>query len=240
VDFHEIAERDHDLQNPTSADKIRLLGSYVRLGSDTRVLDVACGKGGPAIVLASTFGCRVVGVELRRPFVDAARERIAERGLESLIEVHEADASGFPLEATSWNAAFCLGASFVWGTIGDAAASLSPAVIAGGFVAVGEPFWREWPLPDGIDDEGFVDLAATVERFTSTGLTLTGLIAADRDDWDRYESLHWRALDEWLAAHAKDAGADEVRSTHERARRKYIAYRRDLLGWAIFVGRRPG
>jgi hypothetical protein len=35
-------------------------------------------------------------------------------------------------------------------------------------------------------------------------VTITGIIAASDDDWDRYESLHWRALEEWLAEHPDD------------------------------------
>src|SRR4051812_5296572 len=183
---YEIAERDHQIQNPTSADKIRLLGEYLRLGSDSRVLDIACGKCGPAAVLASTFGCHIVGVELRPDFADEARARIAAAGLESLIEVHTADGKDFRSKQGSWDAALCLGASFVWGTIADAASALAPVVKPGGFVAVGEPYWRRWPLPDAIDDEGYVPLEPTIERFVAANIALTGIIGADDDDWDRY------------------------------------------------------
>jgi hypothetical protein len=31
----------------------------------------------------------------------------------------------------------------------------------------------------------------------------------------------------------------ETRALHERRRRVHFAYRRALLGWAIFVGRKP-
>ena len=48
----EVAERDHQIQDPTSAEKVRLLGEYLRLGASSRVLDLACGKAGPAIVLS--------------------------------------------------------------------------------------------------------------------------------------------------------------------------------------------
>jgi cyclopropane fatty-acyl-phospholipid synthase-like methyltransferase len=79
---YEIAERDHELQNPTSREKILLLGDHLRLTPESRVLDVACGKGGPATILAGAFGCRITGVEIRPVFADAARERVAAAGLE--------------------------------------------------------------------------------------------------------------------------------------------------------------
>src|SRR5262249_52364089 len=121
TDFHEIAERDHVIQNPTSEDKIRLLGEYIRLGPESRVLDIACGKGAPATILASTFGCSIVGVEIRDPFASEARARIAAAGLDGLVEVHTADAKAFPVEPESFDAALCLGATFVWGEMQHAA-----------------------------------------------------------------------------------------------------------------------
>ena len=33
--YYAIAERDHDIQNPTSAEKILLLGDYVRLSAES-------------------------------------------------------------------------------------------------------------------------------------------------------------------------------------------------------------
>ena len=103
----------------------------------------------------------------------------------------------------------------------------------GGFVAIGEPFWHQ----EGIEADGFVDLAATVERFQSAGLALTGLIAASKDDWDRYESLHWRALEEWLASNPEHPEASAIRDQHVGFRDNYLRQQRAQLGWAIFAGR---
>lgn len=236
----EVVERDHDIQDPTSAEKILLLGEHLRLGPESLVLDVACGKGGPATILAAQFGCRVVGIELRPQFADEARKRVAAKGLESLVEVRTADAAAVELGLEAWDAALCLGASFVWGTIGDAAAALRPAVRDGGYAAIGEPFWRRWPLNAGIADDGYAGLDETVARFAQAGFATTGFIAASEDDWDRYESLHWRAVEEWLAEHPNDAEADAFRAQHERYRADYFTFKRTLLGWAIFVGRKNG
>src|ERR671935_1933475 len=135
--WHELVERDHDLQNPTSVEKIRLVGSYLRLGSQTTVLDVACGRAGPALILAQEFGCRVHGVDVSAVFVEAARRRIADAGLEKLISVEITDAAQVS-EWPSYDAALCVGAAFVWGHIGDAAAVLARIVGGGAAIAVGE------------------------------------------------------------------------------------------------------
>jgi SAM-dependent methyltransferase len=234
----EVVERDHEIQNPTTPEKIRLLGKYLRLARESRVLDIACGKGGPALILAATYGCRVHGVEIRPAFAEAARARAAASGLESLVEVQTADASELRFEPNAWDAALCIGASFIWGTIADAAAALVPLVRVGGFVAIGEPFWRQWPLPEGIGKEDFVNLDRTIARFEGAGLAPIGIIAASEDDWDHYESLHWRAIEEWLAEHPDHTDADDIRTQHSCFRRDYFRFKRALLGWAIFVGRR--
>jgi SAM-dependent methyltransferase len=230
----EIVERDHELQNPTSPEKILLLGDYLRLTAESRLLDIACGKCGPARILAATYGCRILGIEKLPAFADEARARNAAAGLDALIEVQTADAAQVPIDPAAWDAALCLGASFVWGTMVEASPALAAAVGPGGFVAIGEPFWREQPE----DDLGYVGLTETVERFERPGLALTGLIAASDDDWDHYESLHWRAVEEWLAAHPDDPIAPEFRSRHERHRSEYLGSHRPRLGWAIFVGRK--
>lgn len=191
--WHELVERDHDLQNPTSPEKIRLVGAYLRPGPQSSVLDVACGKAGPSLLLAQEFGCRIDGVEISSVFAKAARGRVTAAGLEHLITV-------------------------------EVAAALAPVVGRGRPIAVGEPFWRQ----PGRADEAFVDLPSTVARFEAAGVDLTGLVAASEDDWDRYESLHWRA--------AVETGGDDVLQTHLRWRDNYLATQRAELGWAIFTG----
>jgi SAM-dependent methyltransferase len=235
--YFAVAERYHDLQNPTSEAKIRLLGERLRLGPESRVLDVASGKCGPAIVLAREFGCRIRAVERASEFVAAARERVAAAGLGERIEIVEADAAEADL-GEGYDVAMCLGASFVWDGLHGTLAALTPAARDGGAVVVGEPYWRRWPLPDGIADDGFVTLAETVKRFEAAGLRPEGLIASSDDDWDRYETLHWAALEEWLADNPDDADAPRIRELHERYRDEYVAWQRDLLGWAIFLARK--
>jgi SAM-dependent methyltransferase len=233
-----VAERDHELQNPTSVEKIRLLGERLRLGPDSRVLDMACGKCGPAVLLAREFGCRITGIERAAEFAAAARERIAAAGLERRVEVVEQDATAFTPANEGYDVVLCLGASFIWNGLDGTLAALIPAVRPHGQVVVGEPYWRRWPLPEGIDDEGFVSLRDTVRRFDAAELSVDTMIDSSLDDWDRYETLHWRALEDWLAAHPEDPDAADFCARHEAERERYLAWQRELLGWAIFAARK--
>lgn len=239
--WYAVAESRHELQNPTSAAKIRLLGERLGLGPTSRVLDLASGRGGPALVLAEAFGCQLTCVERAEEFVAAAGERIRNAGLGDRIDVVHGDARSFLFEAESYDAALCLGASFVWDGLDGTLEALRPAVRPGGFLVVGEPYWRTWPLPTAVElDEGedFRPLAETVERFEAAGLAPVTLIASSEDDWDAYESLHWLALEEWLAEHPDDPAASEFRERGARYRDRYLRWQRELLGWAIFVGRK--
>jgi predicted O-methyltransferase YrrM len=237
-----VIEARHELQNPTSPDKILLLGERLGLGPDSHVLDLAAGRGGPALLLAGRFGCRITCVEQADEFVASARERVASAGLEHLIEIVHADAREYPLEPERYDAALCLGASFVWAGLTGTLEALTPAVRPGGFVAVGEPYWRVWPLPEDVpreEGEVYATLAATVERFEEAGPPVVTVIASSRDDWDAYESLHWLTLDDWLREHPEHADAETFRRLARDYRDRYLRWQRELLGWAIFVGRRP-
>ena len=46
-----------------------------------RVLDLGCGLGGPACILAGKYGAHVVGTDLESPLIERARRRAAKRGL---------------------------------------------------------------------------------------------------------------------------------------------------------------
>ena len=236
--YYGVAERDHEIQNPLSPEKIRELGRRLRLDPATQVLDLACGKCGPATILAGEFGSRITAVERATEFVADARERIGAAGLADRIELIEADAAEFDVGEERYDVVMCLGASFIWDGLEPELAVLRPAVRGRGAVVVGEPYWNRWPLPDGVDDGGYVPLADTISRFTAAGLPVETLIASSLDDWDRYESLHWRALQDWLDANPDDKDAPRIRELHERNRDDYLAWARELLGWAVFVGRK--
>jgi len=79
------------------------LGKLARITADMSVLDVGSGVGGPARFLAATYGCRVTGVDLSEPFVDAARYLTERTGQSGQVSFRTASALELPFEDGSFD-----------------------------------------------------------------------------------------------------------------------------------------
>ena len=69
------------------------------------VLDVGSGVGGPARFLAATYGCRVTGVDLSEPFVDAARYLAERTGQSGQVSFEIANALELPFDGGRFDVA---------------------------------------------------------------------------------------------------------------------------------------
>ena len=61
-----------------------------------RLVDIGCGIGGPARYLAKRFHCRVEGLDITGPFVDAANKLSALVGMEDSVEFRHGDGQQLP------------------------------------------------------------------------------------------------------------------------------------------------
>jgi sarcosine/dimethylglycine N-methyltransferase len=74
------------------------LAKLAGITADMSVLDVGSGVGGPARFLAATYGCRVTGVDLSEPFVDAARYLTERTGQNGQVSFQTASALELPFD----------------------------------------------------------------------------------------------------------------------------------------------
>jgi 2-polyprenyl-3-methyl-5-hydroxy-6-metoxy-1,4-benzoquinol methylase len=65
-----------------TVDELERFAEWLDLGAETRLLDVGCGAGGPALRLAETIGLTVVGVDILAEGIATATQLARERGLE--------------------------------------------------------------------------------------------------------------------------------------------------------------
>jgi SAM-dependent methyltransferase len=83
----------------------------LELTPESRVLDVACGSGGPDIHLARTTGAAVVGIDVNPHAIASARAHARRAGLVGLARFEQADAArALPFEDGSFDAVVCIDA----------------------------------------------------------------------------------------------------------------------------------
>jgi ubiquinone/menaquinone biosynthesis C-methylase UbiE len=77
-----------------TADELDRFADWLGLGSDSHLLDVGCGSGGPAMRLAERTGAAVVGIDQVEEGIATATRLAAERGLADRARFVRADAGG--------------------------------------------------------------------------------------------------------------------------------------------------
>ena len=94
-----------------TVDELERFAEWLDLGPETRLLDVGCGAGGPALRLAETIGLTVVGVDILAEGISTARQLARERGLDGRASFLQVDAGGqLPFEDASFDAALSVDA----------------------------------------------------------------------------------------------------------------------------------
>jgi ubiquinone/menaquinone biosynthesis C-methylase UbiE len=104
---HTQAHRDGEYvgqESLVSAREILELARAAGADARTRVLDLCCGSGGPALHLARQTGCRIVGVDRSSEAIHLARTSAKHQGLDRRATFIVAEALSPPMDAASFDA----------------------------------------------------------------------------------------------------------------------------------------
>jgi SAM-dependent methyltransferase len=82
--------------HPGGFDATRRLAESCRLSPQTRVFDIACGKGTSAVYLAERYGCQVVGIDISDDLIAQANILAKKKGLEGKVTFRVGDALQLP------------------------------------------------------------------------------------------------------------------------------------------------
>lgn len=84
------------------------LAELLRIGENTRILEVGCGTGGNACYLANKYGCRVTGIDIAEHMVKQAQNRAEELGLSDRVAFKVGDAYDLDFPDNSFDIVFTI------------------------------------------------------------------------------------------------------------------------------------
>jgi len=135
------------------------LGDRLPIETQQHILDIGCGLGGPARYLAQRFQCKVSGVDITKPFVEAAKKFTHLLGMDDRVTLEHGDGHQLPYEDRVFDGAY---AQHVTMNVADRAQFFAEAyrvLKAGAFFALtehglGPTDNPHYPLPWSEDGSG--------------------------------------------------------------------------------------
>lgn len=237
--FTTIAHSTHRLCSPISDEKFWRLAEVLELSEDSRVLDIACGKGEMLIRLAEGYGVSGVGVDFSSAFLDEARKQATLRGMAEQIEWVACDAMDYAGEAESFDVVSCLGAR-PFGSYQNTLMWMASWTKAGGLVVMGEGYWRRTPDPEylkflGATEADYLDHAGTEAVGAAIGLTSVYSMTSSIDEFDHYEGKYLATMERYLRANPDDPDEGAMRQRIRGWRDAYLRWGRETLGFGVYV-----
>jgi ubiquinone/menaquinone biosynthesis C-methylase UbiE len=139
-----------DSLHPRGTALTERLGAMLNLGPQSRVLDVAAGRGTSALALATRFGCEAIGLDYSRRNIEAAKRDAGARGLSGTVRFYCGDAERLPFADGAFDAIVCECALCTFPNKQSAAAEFARVLRAGGRIGLSD-LTRQGPLPPELE-----------------------------------------------------------------------------------------
>ena len=232
--YYGILHRFHAFMNPLSEQKFERIISILDL-SPGKVVDIACGKAELLCRLAEAYDITGIGIDISPYEVQDALKKVASRDLTERIEIREGDGRTLEIDANSLSAAFCIGATWVFGGLSGTLAHLREWVKPGGLVVVGEPFRHT----ESSGEPGLNTHAENTAMGEGQGLTYLYSLGNTQSDWDHYTQLTNLSARKYADEHPDDPDVPELLETLAEDHRKYFEHERASHGWCVYVFMKP-
>jgi len=137
-----------------------------------RLLDLGCGKGANSITLARHFGYQVHGVDLFEPFIEEARKRAQELGVDDITRFETGDIKQAIRSLSDYDVVILVWVGGVLGDVGESIRRIRRLVPAGGYMVIGEGYLKDGVIEDDPFLERFDRYETLREKLTVHGDTL--------------------------------------------------------------------
>jgi ubiquinone/menaquinone biosynthesis C-methylase UbiE len=124
------------------------LAELCNIDKDASVLNVGCGVGAAACYIAQTYGCTVVGIDIREDMVARSKERAHKKGIKT-CEFQVADAQNLPFEDNLFDAVTSESVTAFMGDKQKAVREYVRVTAPGGYVGLNETTWIT-PPPESL------------------------------------------------------------------------------------------
>jgi ubiquinone/menaquinone biosynthesis C-methylase UbiE len=240
--FSAIAHRSHLFANPVSLEKLRRVIEMAHPKPGDQVLDVGAGNCELLIRLVQEYGVTGSAVEIAQEQVDEARRRFVGRIDPDAVTLVQEDAAQAVARFRDgqFDLGVCIGSTHALGGLKPTLAALRRCVKPGGYLIVGEGYWKQKPAPEylgalGTGESELLSHQQNVAAAEQMGLVPMWACTASEDDWDEYEWLYSSSVEQYCQEHPYDPDRAAMLSRIRTWRQTYLTWGRETLGFALYL-----
>lgn len=154
--------------HPGGFSATKTLADELEIDKNTRVLDIACGKGTSAIFLAQKYGCHVEGIDISEDLINEASNLARRKGVSNNVSFRVGDAMDLPYPENEFDVAISQAVLILIGDKRKAVQEVMRVLKPGGNAGWLELSWTKHPSKeflDAISNEIYADCMTSVLTF---------------------------------------------------------------------------
>jgi len=155
-------------------DMVGLMKKHMPMSKDTKVLDLACGKGAVSIHVAKELCAQVYGFDLLPDFVEYATQKAVEMGVDGLCHFAIGDVNEVVKTQKDYDCAIFGAAGNILGSPAKTLTKLRETVKPGGFIIIDEGYLPDDASGDDVKYQNyeFLQRHQWLDLFAENGLIL--------------------------------------------------------------------
>jgi len=185
-------------------DMIKLMKKHMTISKNTKVLDLACGKGAVSVNIAKELGITVYGLDLLSEFIDYAKGKAKEYGVDALCTFAVGDVNKVVETEMGYDCTIFGAAGNILGCPQETLAKLAKTVKSGGFIIIDEAYMPDGENGESVKYENYEYLYRKdwLKLFGDSGLVLVEeLQNTDEYDFDADNAAIEARAEELIAKH---------------------------------------
>jgi SAM-dependent methyltransferase len=242
--YSAISHRNLTICNPLSDEKIGQAIELLPMKPTERAIDFGAGKGEFLIRLIERYGGTGTAVELENGYISEMEGLSRDRIPPGRITVILKDAKLLLADGLDhvYDAGICIGSTHAFGGYEQSLDALRKVVKPGGFVLIGDLYWKKPPPIEFLEFLGGSesDLGThegNVLRAEERGMALLWSCVASDDDFDCYESRTSKEIEDYATEHPEDPDCGVMLERVRNWRDATVKWGRDTWGFGLYLFR---
>ncbi|WP_059173346.1 cyclopropane-fatty-acyl-phospholipid synthase family protein [Bacillus sp. FJAT-27445] len=241
--FSAIAHKNHSLYNPINVTKLNKVMELLSLTANDKVIDIGAGKGELLLQISKKYSSHCVAIEQYSGFIEQLEKNAKNRGIQNNVEVINQDAkTAIKTLNQEFSVGICIGSSHALGGYRNTIESLKNIVVKGGYIVLGELYWRKKPDDEyleqfGVQEQEILYHAENIFKAEEYGLIPLWSTVANKDDFDEYEWLYSKSIEDYCYENPEDPDCSAMLERIRSWREMYLKWGRETLGFGIYLFR---